>query len=80
MAEAGETLVFYPLAFYGILPLKLMLAAMLGGWFIKVMVEVIFTPITYWVVAKLKKIEQEDYYDYGTDFNPFIFESKDKRS
>lgn len=72
IGEAGETLVFYPLAFYGILPLNLMIAAMVGGWIIKVGIEVFFTPVTYWVIAKLKKAEQEDYYDYNTNFNPFI--------
>ena len=76
VAQAGETLVFYPLAFYGILPLNLMLAAMLGGWIIKVGVEIIFTPITYWIVGKLKKIENEDYYDYHTNFNPFIIKER----
>jgi len=30
------------------------------------------TPVTYVVVATLKKTEQEDYYDRETDFNPFI--------
>jgi hypothetical protein len=32
---------------------------------------VIMTPVTYWAVNWLKKAEQEDYYDYNTNFNPF---------
>jgi len=43
----------------------------LAGWFLKVMVEVILTPVTYWVVNTLKRVEHEDYYDENTDFNPF---------
>jgi queuosine precursor transporter len=29
------------------------------------------TPVTYGVVNTLKRVEHEDYYDRGTDFNPF---------
>jgi hypothetical protein len=32
------------------------------------------TPVTYLVVGTLKRLEQEDYYDYDTDFNPFRLE------
>jgi hypothetical protein len=35
------------------------------GW------EVVMTPVTYKVVGFLKRAEQEDYYDRGTDFSPF---------
>ncbi len=80
IAEGGETLVFYPLAFYGILPVNLILAAMLGGWIIKVLVEIIFTPLTYWIVKNLKRIEQEDYYDRDTNFNPFIIKDKQNKN
>jgi hypothetical protein len=31
------------------------------------------TPVTYRVVAFLKKKENEDYYDRGTTFNPFTW-------
>ena len=37
----------------------------------KVVVEVLFTPITYKLVGWLKKVEQEDYYDRDTNFTPF---------
>ncbi len=37
----------------------------------KVSVEVVFTPVTYKIVGVLKRTEHEDYYDIGTDFNPF---------
>ena len=36
-----------------------------SGW------EIVATPLTYRVVAFLKKAEQEDYYDIGTNFTPF---------
>ena len=71
--EAVDSVLFYPLAFYGsgimpdeIIP-KLMLAQFVG----KVAVEVAFTPLTYKIVGALKRAEQEDYYDRGTNFTPF---------
>jgi queuosine precursor transporter len=39
--------------------------ALKSGW------EIVATPLTYRVVAFLKKAEQEDYYDIGTNFTPF---------
>ena len=41
------------------------------NWFFKVMVEVVMTPVTYWVVGLLKRHEHEDFYDVDTDFTPF---------
>ena len=32
--------------------------------------EALATPLTYLVVNYLKRVEQEDYYDRGTNFNP----------
>jgi uncharacterized integral membrane protein (TIGR00697 family) len=43
----------------------------LFNWFFKVMFEVVMTPATYAVCGWLKRAESEDYYDRGTDFNPF---------
>ncbi len=34
-------------------------------------VEALMTPATYRVVNLLKRAENQDYYDYNTDFNPF---------
>ena len=53
----------------------LLVQSILSGWFIKVMVEVIFTPVTYKVVAFLKEREKMDYYDRDTDFNPLIVQT-----
>lgn len=40
-------------------------------WWIKVAIEVIATPFTYWAANTLKKKENIDTYDYKTNFNPF---------
>ncbi len=41
------------------------------NWFVKVSVEVLFTPATYAAVAFLKRREQVDVYDIDTNFTPF---------
>ena len=71
--EAVDSVLFYPLAFYGagIIPDDKLPLVMVAQFFAKVGVEVIFTPVTYKVVAVLKRAEHEDYYDRHTDFNPF---------
>jgi queuosine precursor transporter len=71
--EGIDSLIFYPLAFYGtgIIPDDKLPLVMLAQFVTKTGVEVVFTPATYVVVAWLKRVEQEDYYDRDTDFTPF---------
>lgn len=71
--EGVDSLLFYPLAFWGtgIIPNENLPQVMLSQWIAKVGVEVVFTPVTYRIVAALKRAEHEDYYDRDTDFNPF---------
>jgi hypothetical protein len=71
--EGVDSLLFYPLAFYasGLIPNELLPKIMLTQFLAKVAVEVAFTPLTYRIVAALKRAEHEDYYDRNTDFNPF---------
>ena len=73
VGEAVDSALFYPLAFYGtgIIPNDRLIQVMLFQFVAKVAVEVVFTPVTYKVVAALKRAEHEDYYDRHTDFSPF---------
>lgn len=75
IGEGVNTILFYMIALYAVIPTNLLITSILSGWFLKVAVEIIMTPVTYAVVAKLKKVENEDYYDYETDFNPLKFEN-----
>jgi uncharacterized integral membrane protein (TIGR00697 family) len=70
--EAVDSLIFYPVAFLGTWSNEQVVSVMIGNYFIKVMWEVIATPVTYRFVAFLKRAEHEDYYDRDTDFNPFV--------
>ena len=73
VGEGVDSLLFYPLAFYdsGLIPNDLLPKVMVAQFIGKVTVEVLFTPVTYRIVAALKRAEHEDYYDRRTDFNPF---------
>jgi uncharacterized PurR-regulated membrane protein YhhQ (DUF165 family) len=42
-----------------------------SGW------EIVAAPLTYRVVAFLKKAENEDYYDRQTNFTPFSLKTPD---
>ena len=71
--EAVDSTLFYPLAFYntGIIPNEALPSVMLAQFITKTAVEALFTPVTYKVVAFLKRAEGSDAYDRDTDFNPF---------
>jgi uncharacterized integral membrane protein (TIGR00697 family) len=73
LGEGVDSLLFYPLAFYGagIIPDDKLPTVMVAQFIAKVSVEVVFTPVTYWIVGWLKRAEQEDYYDRDTRFTPF---------
>ena len=71
--EGVDSLIFYPLAFYGtgIIPDDKLPTVMLAQFVTKVVVEIVFTPVTYGIVGWLKRAEHEDYYDRDTRFTPF---------
>ena len=67
--EAVDSIIFYPLAFLGIWSPALVVTVMISNYLLKVATEVVLTPMTYLVVNWLKKAENEDFYDVGTDFS-----------
>ncbi len=70
VGEAFDTTIFCLIAFGGILHGSEMLNYIAVGWIFKVSVEVILLPVTYRVIAFLKKAEEVDSYDVTTDFSP----------
>lgn len=73
--EMIDSLVFYPIAFYGLWSNEQLVSVMIGNYFIKVLWETFATPFTYLIVGFLKRAEREDYYDRDTNFNPFTLET-----
>jgi uncharacterized integral membrane protein (TIGR00697 family) len=70
--QGVNTTVFYIVALWGILPSNILIEGILAGWVIKTIIEAALTPVTYFVVSRLKKSEGVDHYDRETNFNPFI--------
>ncbi|WP_375392716.1 queuosine precursor transporter [uncultured Sphingomonas sp.] len=73
VGEGADSLIFYPLAFYGLpdWPTAALVAVMLSQFVLKVGWEAVLTPVTYAVVGFLKRAEGVDVFDRGTDFSPF---------
>lgn len=71
LGQGVDSLIFYPIAFYGIWDTATLWQVVGFNWVFKVAVEVVMTPCTYYVVNLLKRHEQCDYFDRGTNFTPF---------
>lgn len=69
--QAVDSLIFYPVAFFGIWSNEQVLTVMVTNWLLKVLWEALLTPVTYAVVGWFKAREGVDVFDDGTDFSPF---------
>lgn len=75
VGQGVDTTVFFVVAtFLGVFPVDIMLSLIVTNYILKVGIEALLTPVTLRVVNWLKRAENEDYYDYDTQFNPFSFE------
>lgn len=73
VGETADSLVFFPIAFGGILALG-DLAMMMGVQIVlKSLYEVVILPLTIRVVRAVKRIEETDVYDEGISYNIFRF-------
>lgn len=72
VGEGIDTALFILIGFYGLVSGPILVMAIFSGYAFKVAYEVLATPITYKIVAFLKKAEGVDHYDYNTKFNPFL--------
>ncbi len=73
--ELVDSLIFYPLAFYGVWSDAQVLQVLFTNYSLKVGWEVVMTPFTYRLVNFLKGVEHEDYFDRTTDFTPFSLQT-----
>jgi uncharacterized integral membrane protein (TIGR00697 family) len=73
--EAVDSGLFYTLAFYGVWDQSLLIKVMVTQYVLKTAWEVVNTPLTYRVVAFLKRAEHEDFYDTNTNFTPFSIQA-----
>jgi uncharacterized integral membrane protein (TIGR00697 family) len=69
VGEGVDTLVFVTVAsLAGVFPWVIFPSLVITNYLFKCGVEILMTPVTYWVVGFLKKAENEDYYDRQTRF------------
>jgi uncharacterized integral membrane protein (TIGR00697 family) len=69
--QLADSLIFYPLAFAGIWSWDLIAHIGVTHYLLKVAIEVLGVPFSYWLCMALKRAEGVDYYDRATAFNPF---------
>ncbi len=79
VGQGLDSLTFYPIAFGGIWTGQTMLKVIAFNWTMKVMVEVVLTPVTYAVIGFLKRREGVDLYDRNTNFSPFSLRDEGER-
>ncbi|HUR40758.1 MAG TPA: queuosine precursor transporter [Verrucomicrobiae bacterium] len=77
--QGVDSVIFYPLAFYGVWTHDTLLAVMGSNFVFKLGVEVAFTPLTYFIVGRLKRAEDVDTFDRDTNFSPFSLEDEGSR-
>lgn len=71
LGQLVDTAIFVLVASaFGVFPWSLFLTLGVTNYLFKCGIEALMTPITYAVVGVLKRVENEDYYDRGTNFNP----------
>jgi uncharacterized integral membrane protein (TIGR00697 family) len=73
VGQAVDTTVVVFVIFYK-QPLDVIVRLIISGYLIKVIYETVMTPVTYAIVNSLKRSEGVDYFDYKTNFNPFVTE------
>ena len=75
VGQGVDSLIFYPVAFLGIWTPSQVVTVLITNYLLKVLWEVVLTPVTYRLVAFLKRAEGVDVYDRDTDFTPFSVKS-----
>lgn len=72
VGEGIDTLIFVTVAsLLGVFPWEIWASLVVSNYIFKVGIETGMTPATYWIISKLKRVEDEDYYDRDTRFKFF---------
>jgi len=73
LGESADSVVFFPLAFCGVIPGRELVVLMVSQVILKTVYEVIALPVTVRVVRFTKKFEGEDVYDTEEKYRIFKF-------
>lgn len=71
IGESADSIIFFPIAFWGLLSLRELFLLIGTQAILKSLYEIIVLPVTIRVVKYVKKIEGSDAYDTNVSFNPF---------
>jgi len=72
VGEGVDSIIFVGVScLTGVFPWSLFWTLTVTNYLFKTAIEVLMTPVTYWVVSTLKRQEQEDYFDTHTRFSIF---------
>ncbi len=71
VGEMADSLIFYPLVFWGIMPAKGIIGIMATQVVVKTLYEIAVLPVTAVFVKKLKEKEGLDTFDENISYNPF---------
>lgn len=69
--ESCDSLIFFPLAFIGVIPIGQLPSMIISQVVLKTLYEIIVLPLTIRVVRATKRIEGDDVYDKGINYNIF---------
>lgn len=70
VGELIDSILFVTIAFAGVYEWPVLLTMIFSNYIFKSAVEIVFTPLTYAVVAFTKKIEGTEVFDYGETYSP----------
>ena len=70
--ELCDSVIFYPLAFAGVMPVKAIVSIILTQVTVKTLYEVLILPVTAVIARRLKQAEGIDTFDYNVSYNPFL--------
>ena len=69
LGEGADSLIFFPLALYGVVPTSELPIFIITQVVLKTLYEVVVLPVTLYVVQQTKQIEGEDAYDNGISYS-----------
>ncbi len=67
--ESADSLIFFPIAFGGMIPLRELLVMIVTQAILKSLYEVIILPVTIRIVKYIKKVDDSDVYDEHISYN-----------
>ena len=71
VGESADSLIFFPIAFAGIISLPNLLTLIGVQIVLKTLYEIIALPVTVRVVKYIKRVDNSDVYDHNISYSPF---------